>query len=52
FAGTDLPAGLTPAGSRDGYNFIRWDEDGMTFWAVSDLNPQEMDLFAREWRKA
>jgi len=49
FAGTDLPAGLTPAGSRDGYNFIRWVQDGMTFWAVSDLNPQEMDLFAREW---
>ena len=52
FDGTDLPAGLVPTGSRDGYNFIRWTQDGMTFWAVSDLNAQEMDQFVREWRKA
>lgn len=51
FAGTDLPTGLTPAGTRDGYNFIRWVDAGMSFWAVSDLNAQEMDLFAREWRR-
>ena len=52
FDGTDLPAGLVPSGSRDGYNFIRWTEDGMTFWAVSDLNAQEMDQFVRAWRRA
>lgn len=52
FDGTDLPAGLVPSGSRDGYNFIRWTENGMTFWAVSDLNAQEMEQFVRAWRNA
>ena len=52
FDGTDLPAGLVPTGSRAGYNFIRWTEGGMTFWAVSDLNAQEMDQFVRAWRRA
>jgi len=52
FDGTDLPTGLVPSGSRDGYNFIRWTDGGMTFWAVSDLNAQEMDQFVRAWRKA
>jgi anti-sigma factor RsiW len=44
--------GLPGTGSRDGYNFVRWDQDGMSFWAVSDLNAQEMADFVREWRKA
>jgi anti-sigma factor (TIGR02949 family) len=52
FAGTDAPGGMPGTGSRDGYNFIRWEQDGMSFWAVSDLNSQEMADFAREWRKA
>jgi anti-sigma factor RsiW len=29
--------------SRSGYNMVRWNEDGMAFWAVSDLNPKELD---------
>jgi anti-sigma factor RsiW len=51
FDGTDLPAGLAPAGSRDGYNFERWTDGGMSFWAVSDLNAQELADFVRAWRK-
>jgi anti-sigma factor RsiW len=45
-------ASAANAGSRDGYNFVRWRQDGMTFWAVSDLNGRELAAFAAEWRKA
>ncbi|SNB73190.1 Transmembrane transcriptional regulator (anti-sigma factor RsiW) [Arboricoccus pini] len=37
-------------GSREGYNFFRWQAGGMTFWAVSDLNSQELAQFANAWR--
>jgi anti-sigma factor RsiW len=30
------------AGSRSGYNFLHWSQDGMAFWAVSDLAPNEL----------
>jgi hypothetical protein len=36
--------------SRNGYNVLRWNQDGMAFYAVSDLNPQELADFARLWR--
>ena len=29
-----------------GYNLIHWNESGMNFWAVSDLNPAELRAFA------
>ena len=38
------------AGSRSGYNFLRWSQDGMAFWAVSDLNAQELADFVRLWQ--
>lgn len=28
--------------TKDGYNLYHWNESGMTFWAVSDLNPPEL----------
>ena len=31
---------------RRGCNLIHWNESGMTFWAVSDLNPAELREFA------
>lgn len=36
-------------GSRSGYNFVRWSHDGMTFWAVSDLDAKELADFVRLW---
>jgi anti-sigma factor RsiW len=30
---------------RRGYNIIRWEADGLECWAVSDLNPQELQEF-------
>ena len=31
--------------SRQGYNLIHWSEEGMIFWAVSDLNEKELMEF-------
>ncbi|MBV8093901.1 MAG: anti-sigma factor [Acetobacteraceae bacterium] len=43
--------GLRPAdGHRRGYNFIHWSQGGMVFWAVSDLNAQELGEFVRLWQ--
>ena len=32
---------------RRGYNLIHWTESGMNFWAVSDLNSDELKEFAK-----
>ena len=33
---------------RQGYNLIYWSKSGMTFWAVSDLNLNELQEFAQD----
>jgi anti-sigma factor RsiW len=33
--------------TRQGYNVIHWACDGMTFWAVSDVNVNDLQNFAR-----
>jgi anti-sigma factor RsiW len=42
--GGHLDHGATE-GSRSGYNFQHWSEDGMAFWAVSDLAPDQLAEF-------
>jgi anti-sigma factor RsiW len=37
-------------GSRNGYDFKRWSQNGMVFWAVSDLNGAELSDFVRLWK--
>ena len=37
---------------HSGYNVIRWSQDGMEFWAVSDVSARELDDFARLWKTA
>jgi len=38
---------LAPHGnSSEGYNMVHWRHDGMDYWAVSDLNAQELGHFA------
>lgn len=44
----DTPPGT---GERNGYNFVRWTQDEMVFWAVSDLNRPELDDFVQRWRQ-
>ncbi|HWD60167.1 MAG TPA: anti-sigma factor [Stellaceae bacterium] len=53
---------LWPAGSAgasatadraiQGYNAVHWIEDGMNFWAVSDVERTQLDDFAVLWKKA
>jgi anti-sigma factor RsiW len=38
------------AAARNGYNTVRWRENGMDFWAVSDLEPAKLKDFVRDWR--
>jgi anti-sigma factor RsiW len=33
--------------SRQGFHMLRWTSSGMTFWAVSDLNEEELQEFVR-----
>lgn len=33
--------------SRQGFNLIHWNEQGMTYWAISDLNTSELQEFAQ-----
>ena len=40
----DKPAGS--AFSRDGYNVVNWERDGMIFWAVSDVEPAMLKKFS------
>jgi anti-sigma factor RsiW len=33
--------------SRDGYNIVHWNDGEFDSWAISDLNAQELDAFAK-----
>jgi anti-sigma factor RsiW len=35
-----------------GYNVVHWNANGMTFWAVSDLEAKELRDFAEDWRRS
>jgi len=37
---------------RNGYNLVGWKDGAMNYWAVSDLNPEELGEFVRDWRAA
>lgn len=41
-------AGPESTVTRHGYNLVRWTTAGMTYWAISTLNAQEMQAFAQE----
>ena len=38
--------------SRQGYQVMHWRNAGMTFWAISDLNPAEIKVFAETYAGA
>jgi anti-sigma factor RsiW len=44
--------GLTTPQTVQGYNMISWTAEGMAYWAVSDLNLEELQMFARLFRAA
>ncbi len=35
------------AARHEGYNLLRWTSGGLEFWAVSDLDPNELSLFRK-----
>ncbi|MGH7000498.1 MAG: anti-sigma factor family protein [Stellaceae bacterium] len=35
---------------RDGYTIVRWRQNGMALWAVSDVERDQLVDFARRWR--
>ena len=37
--------------TQGGYNVFEWDQNGMTFWAVSDLSSDELQTFVNLLRK-
>jgi anti-sigma factor RsiW len=39
-------------GAHDGYNVVHWTQDGMVFWAVSDVEAGQLSDFARLWQVA
>jgi anti-sigma factor RsiW len=45
----DGEAGVGSAETMElhGYNLVHWNRNGMSFWAVSDLNPEELQQFAK-----
>jgi anti-sigma factor RsiW len=45
-------AGSTTPQTVQGYNMISWTAEGTTYWAVSDLNLEELQMFARLFRAA
>lgn len=36
----------------DGYNVLRWTDEGTTYWAISDMGAADLDNFARLFRSA
>lgn len=40
------------AGERSGYNFVRWSQGDMVFWAVSDVEKSQLAEFVRLWRSS
>lgn len=45
-AGTlSLPIGISTR--HEGYSLVRWTKGGLEYWAVSDIDPDELELFHR-----
>ncbi|MGO4571861.1 anti-sigma factor family protein [Microvirga sp. 2TAF3] len=44
---SQIAQGAMQGSTRDGYNMQHWTRDGMSFWAVSDLNETELREFER-----
>jgi anti-sigma factor RsiW len=44
--------GAQPASAdRSGYHVIHWTADGMSLWAVSDLEREQLEAFVQDWQR-
>jgi anti-sigma factor RsiW len=50
FEGAGSAAGVAEH-EMDGYHLMRWTQGGLSYCAVSDLNPTELRAFAEEFRR-
>jgi anti-sigma factor RsiW len=48
--GSSTLAAVFANGAHDGYNVQHWTQDGMVFWAVSDVEAGQLAAFVRLWR--
>ena len=49
---TGSGAMAVPAGTeRNGYNVVHWVQDGMNFWAVSDVEQSQLRDFSATWQR-
>ena len=39
-----------PSATPSGYNVERWTDGGQDYWAISDLNRNELGDFAKAWQ--
>jgi anti-sigma factor RsiW len=39
------------ATEKNGYNVVHWAQDGMAFWAVSDVERSQLRDFAAIWQR-
>lgn len=44
-------AGAPQPAERNGYHVVHWTQNGMTFWAVSDVERTQLLDFANAWRR-
>jgi anti-sigma factor RsiW len=52
---SEVPAGRTIATSHDqiaGYNIVSWTDNGVAYWAVSDVAAADLEAFAKAFRAA
>jgi anti-sigma factor RsiW len=52
---SEAPAGWTaamPPGQIAGYNIVSWTDNGVTYWAVSDVAAADLNAFAKAFRAA
>jgi len=47
----ELGADSPEVARRHGYNVVRWTADGMSLWAVSDIEATQLREFAEAWRR-
>jgi len=48
----DAPPSPPVAERRSGYAMLRWAEDGMVYWAISDIPLEELTGFVERFRTA